>query len=119
MYKKLNDFKGDAAWDVLIDIVDPIATIATDEEVKKAFTNKAEIKDFARAVVKNHKAEATKILAALAEKDYETFRNEITVTDILLGVLSILKDREVIDLFLSQGLTTETTSISASETTAE
>ena len=108
MYKKLNDFKGDKAWDVLVDLVDPIACIATDEAVQAAFKGKAEIKELAKTIVKGHKADVTAILATLAEKDYETFKDEITPTDILLGVVSILNDREIIDLFLSQGQIKET-----------
>lgn len=117
MYRRLEDFKGDEAWDVIIELVDPIAEIATDEDVKKAITT--DLKSAAKAIVKNHKAAATTVLAVLSERDPEELRATINPIDIMAGVLSILQDANVINLFLSQGLKMETSSGSASVNTSE
>ncbi len=101
-FTKLSEIKGEEeAWDVVAELIDPIADIATDEKIRLALTGEAKLdkKAAAKYVVKAHKKEATKILALLSGQDYDTFKATITPADIFLGVITVLNDRELIDLF--------------------
>lgn len=105
-FKRLCDFKGeDEAWDVIGELIDPLSDIATDPDISRMLTEKADKKTAAKYIVSKHKTSATKILALLAGEDYETFKQKITPAAILIGVITVLNDRELIDLFMSQGLT--------------
>lgn len=100
MFKKLSDFKGEAeAFEVIDRLLDPIAEITTDKDFLKMFKEKTPRIDIAHYLVKNHAAEATKILAILAEKDYEKFKESITPTTVLVGIVSLLNDEEMLSLF--------------------
>lgn len=102
IYKKLSDFKGeDEAFEVLEKIIDPLAELASDKVVQEAFGKG--LKEAAEYIVKSHKTAVTKLLAALACKEYEDFKQEITPASILLGTLTVLNDGELLDLFQSQG----------------
>lgn len=105
-FYKLCDFKGeDEAWAIVANIIEPLAEIATDEKVKAEL--KGDRMKLAKLIVETHKQSATKILALLAKQDYETFKKEITPAAIAIGVMTALNDTELIDLFQSQGLTTD------------
>ena len=106
VFKKLNDFKGEEeAWTLVAELIDPLSDIATDEKIGAMLAGKAKMskKDAAKYIVSNHKEAATRILALLASQDYETFKKEITPALIFMGVVTVLNDTELIDLFLSQG----------------
>lgn len=104
-YKKLSEFKGeDAAWDVIAELIEPLSEIASNlnlaEKLKDKDAKKSEI---AKVICKDYKTPATKILAILSDTNYETFKESVTPADILLGVITVLNDKELTDLFLSQG----------------
>lgn len=106
MFKKLCDFKGEEeAWNAIAELIDPLADIAADEKIKEMLTGKSQIdkKSAAKYIVSNHKESATRILALLAGETYEKFKAEITPPTIFLGVITVLSDKELIDLFLLQG----------------
>ena len=103
-FKKLSDFKGEEeAWGVIAELIEPLGEIAEGGEIVKKFTSDTPKAEIAKYVIKNHKSPATKILAILACVDYETFKETITPGDILIGVVSVLNDKELVDLFMSQG----------------
>ena len=105
-FKKLCDFKGEnEAWKVIGELIDPLADIASDEKIREMLTGKSGLdkKGAAKYICSNHKENATKILAILAGEEYEKFRAKITPATIFLGVVTVLNDKELIDLFLSQG----------------
>ena len=104
-YLKLTDFKGeDKAWEVIAELIEPLSEIASNlnlaEKLKDKDAKKSEI---AKVICKDYKTPATKILAILSDTDYETFKETVTPADILLGVITVLNDKELTDLFLSQG----------------
>lgn len=100
MVKKLSDFKGEAeAFEVIDKLLDPIAEVSADKEFLALFKDGTSKIDIAHYFVKEHSAQAVKILATLAEKDYETFKEEVTAATVLAGVLSLFSDPEMINLF--------------------
>ena len=100
MFKKLFDFKGEAeAFEIIDKLLDPIANITTDKDFLAMFKKKTPKIDIAHYLVKNHAAEVTQILAILAEKDYEDFKDTITPTTVFVGIVNLLSDEELISLF--------------------
>ena len=105
-FKKLCDFKGEAeAWDAIAKLIEPLADIATDSTIGEFLTGKAKATkiEIAQHIAKKHYAPATKILSILAEQDYDDFKKTVNPAMILTGIITILNDKEMIDLFRSQG----------------
>ena len=99
-YKKLSEFKGDKAFEVIDQLLDPIAQIAQDEEFKKARENKgASIKSLAHKLIKDHRDEIVTILAVISEQKPEDLRNSISPVDILNGTIAVFSDEDMLNLF--------------------
>lgn len=116
--KKLSDFKGEEALDVLADIIDPVAEIMSDRGVRTAGPVKL---DIAKYIIKNHKQSLIEILARLNEQTVDEYKATSNLFSLPLQILSVLNDEELGDFFVSQGLgdLTEETSGSATEDTQE
>lgn len=112
--RNLSELKGDEALDVLADIIEPIASICADEEVKKVFKDGGKIATAIKIMIKNHKPEVTTLLAVLEGEDPETY--EPTVFELPIKLVQLFKDKELLSVFQSAGLTGgANTSTSASE----
>lgn len=99
-FKKLSEFKGDKAFEVIDQLLDPIAQIAQDEEFKKARKNKgASIKTLAHKLIKDHKDEIVTILAVISEQEFDDLRKSISPVDILNGTIAIFSDEDMLNLF--------------------
>lgn len=108
MFKKLCDFKGEEeAWNAIAELIEPLSDIASDTKVGAYLTGEGNKGDAAKYIATEHRIAATKILAVLAGQDYEAFKKTITPAVILIGVVTILNDKELIDLFRSQGSMTD------------
>lgn len=102
--KKLRDFKGEEALDVLADILEPSAEIMTDKEV--AFLARAGNRLGAvKLAIKNHKKAVIKILAILEGEDPLTY--EPLLLTIPLKLLELFNDPDVVQVFTLQGQETE------------
>jgi hypothetical protein len=130
IFKRLSDFKGADAWNAMADMMEPLSEIFKDKEISERENNTVAKNDgesgdesdnkkaLAEVICRNHSDSATKILAILAEEDYETFKSKITLPLLFLGVITIISDPDLISLFTLQGLTTDgTSSGSATENT--
>lgn len=84
--KRLSDYKDDAAFDLLADLLEPISVIFADREIRTIW-NKPKI-EVAKYILKNHKKAATDILKAIDDSI------EITPISILKGVIEIITDIE-------------------------
>jgi hypothetical protein len=113
--KKLSEFRGEEALDVLADIIEPAAEIMQDKAMVTLFRSG----DRAKAVsvaLKNHKWSVLSIMARLDEEDIETYAPSVFALPIKL--LEIFNDPELVSLFTSQGQTeAPTNSGSASAST--
>ena len=114
---KLSDYKNEDALDLLADLMEPVADIMADAELKALATkqnaNKLEI---AQYVLRNKKAQLVTIFARMNN----TPRNEYKATapEMLAQLLDALNDKALADFFASQaqqkigassGLVTENT----------
>lgn len=115
--KKLSELKGEAALDILADILEPASEIMTDKEVAFLARGGENVKAVSKAI-KNHKKAVIQILAAFEGEDPEKYEPPIMALPIKL--LEILNDPDVQTVFSMQGQSTdESASGSATATTGE
>ena len=100
---KLSEIKGEAAIDVLVDILDPASEIIGDKEIELAVRNNATRMQIVKIALKNHKKAVIAILAALDGKKPEEY--EVSVLTLPVKLLEVLNDPELVNLFSSQGQT--------------
>lgn len=110
---KLSDIKGDEAFEVLADLIDPASAIMADKEVETSFRSEPRLA-FIKLLLKKHSKEITEILAILDRKPVEEY--EVNLVALPVKVMELLNDPELEGLFQSQGQT-ETSSGSATENT--
>lgn len=104
---RLSDIKGEKALDVIADLLDPVAEISTDNEVRTLLET-GKVEDRKKAIklgIKNHKKAVITMLAILNGEDPETYEPSIYVLPVML--LDILNDPEVQRLFGSQEQTSD------------
>lgn len=117
--KRLSEYKGDAALDLLADMIDPVVEIISDAEVAKLLQAKR-IPAAVKPILKSHKESVLAILALLNGKSVEEYKNEVNVFTIPKAILELLNDPDLVSLFTSAEQTEGVTSSgSASENTEE
>lgn len=120
MIKNLADIKGDAALELVADLIDPVTEIMSDPVVAAAYRGtEKEPGSKAKAIkvaIKTHKKAITTILALMDEEDPKTYEPSAMVIPVRL--LQILNDPDMNSLFtLPDQSSEENTSGSASENT--
>jgi hypothetical protein len=96
---KISDYKGEAALELLAEIIEPAAEIMTDKDVVGSF-KKNKFKGISLAI-KSHKAAIIRVMAAIDGIPVEEYHcNVFTLPQ---KVLQILNDKELAELFISQG----------------
>lgn len=118
MIKNLADIKGDAALDLVADLIDPVTEIMSDPVVAAAYRGtEKEPGSKAKAIkvaIKTHKKAVTTILALMDEEDPKTYQPSAMVIPVRL--MQILTDPDMNSLFtLPDQTSEENTSGSASE----
>lgn len=114
---KLSEIKGEQALDVLADIIEPIAEIAMDAEVREMRKAGKPRLLIVRQVIKTHKEALIQILAALDMKTVEEYRETLNLTTLPLQIMEMLNDEHVGELFGLQSQTEKTSFGSAMENT--
>lgn len=114
---KLSDIKGEEAFDVLADIVDPIAKIAADKQVRKEYASSKPKLYVVKYIVKNHSKELIEILARLNLKTVEEYRETLNLVSLPLELMELLNDPDILAIFQSQSQAEETSSGSVTENT--
>ena len=110
---RLADIKGDKAFEVLADLLTPVANICADEEFVDAI-NRTYIEGM-QVALKSHAEDVKTMIALLDLEDPETY--EINLAVLPKKFLELVNDPDVKDLFTSQRPEVETTSGSATENT--
>lgn len=114
---RLSDYKGEEALDVLADMLEPTSKIVNDDKVKDLIgKSKLELVAY---VIRNHKEDVLKLMAALERKDVETFKNTVTVFTLPMKLLDIINDPDVQLLFTYQGQKGDATSSGSVSETAD
>lgn len=83
--KKLSDYKGDAAIELWMDLMDPLSVIIGDERIAKIVQLKKPRTVIAKEVLKLHKKEAVEILKRIDPEPIDGL-------NLVLRLLSILTD---------------------------
>ena len=103
---RLSDFKGEAALDVLADIIEPLANILSDKEIQALSKQEnTPVIAMVKPAIKNHKHDLIVILARLDEKPVDEYEKSMNLFTLPKQVLELLNDPEVQSLFQSQGQT--------------
>lgn len=127
---RLSDIQGERVFDVIADIIDPIANIAEDDDAASFFKREklpdgVTAKDFlmqrARktipALLKGHKSDIIAILAAIEGVDANEYRNSLNLVKLMRDATDLLTDEAFGELFISAQ--SETSSGSAQANTEE
>ena len=99
---KLSDIKGEAVFDVLADIMEPLANIAADPEAVKAFKPEegsdvpTRVKAVASYLIKEHRTDTVAILAALNQVSADDYLKSVTMAKLLSDVLDVVTDDELV-----------------------
>lgn len=119
---RLSDFKGEEAMELLANIMDSATEIMADPNIVKMATavsnNKMPQLEFVSELLRSHSKSILRILALLNKKKVDEYQpNPIEITK---AILELMDDKELVDLFRSQGqLKEDESSVSALENTAE
>ena len=111
---RLSDIKGDRVLDVIADIIDPIATIASDEMASAIFkreklpegmTAKSFLMERARkavpALLKGHKSDIITVLATIEGVSADDYRASLTLAKLMQDTAELLTDEAFVELFIS------------------
>ena len=111
---RLSDIKGDRVFDVIADIIDPIANIASDETASALFkreklpdgmTAKAFLLERARkavpALLKGHKIDIITVLATIDGVSADDYRASLTLAKLMQDTAELLTDEAFGELFIS------------------
>ena len=108
---KLRDLKGERAIEVIADLIVPVANIASDPKNKDFFRMDKQagedertaaaraLKEKTPILLKDHKADILAILSTVNGCD----PNELSLLDIINGVVELANDQDFLSLFLSAG----------------
>lgn len=127
---KLSDIQGDRVFDMIADIIDPIANIAEDkkasamfrrEKLPEGMTAKRFMMQRARkalpVLLKDHKGDIIAILAAIEGVSADAYKDALNLVKLSQDTVELLTDDAFIELFLSAQ--SENSSGSAQENTGE
>ena len=97
---KISDIKGEAALDLLADIIEPAAEIMSDPEIK-VLVGAKDKPAIIKRIIKNHKASIIEILAAIDGVPADGY--DVNVFTLPIKLLELFNDPELINFFTSQG----------------
>lgn len=111
---KLSDIQGECVFDVIADIIDPIANIAEDEQASAMFRREKlpegmTVKQFATqrarkslpALLKGHKDDIISILAAIEGVSTDAYKGALNLVKLMRDTAELLTDDAFTALFLS------------------
>lgn len=113
---KLSEYQGEAALDILADLIEPAGEIMSDKEIGEVFKENR-FKAIGLAI-KNHKKAVMQILATMDGVPVEEYK--CNVFSLPVKIMEILNDPDIVQLFTFQGQTGDAKSSgSASENIEE
>lgn len=109
---RLSEIKGERVFDVIADLIEPVARIAEDKEAAKLFRreklSKGEtamgallkrIRTSVPLLLRNHKMELIEIMAALEGVPKEAYAEALSVPKLIADIFGLLNDNELLSLF--------------------
>lgn len=113
---KLSEYQGEAALDILADLIEPAGEIMSDKQIGDVFKENR-FKAIGLAI-KNHKKAVIQILAIMDGVPVEEYK--CNVFTLPVKIIELLNDPDIVQLFTYQGQTGDANSSgSASENTEE
>ena len=113
---KLSEYQGEAALDLLADLIEPAGEIMSDKEIGEVF-KKNRFKAIGIAI-KKHKKAVIQIMATMDGVPVDEYK--CNVFSLPVRILEILNDPDLVQLFTYQGQTGDANSSgSVSENTEE
>ena len=112
---KLSEYQGEAALDILADLIEPAGEIMSDKEIGEVF-KKNRFKAIGLAI-KNHKKSVMQILATMDGVPVDEYK--CNVFSLPVKILEILNDPEMIQLFQYQGQTGDANSSGSASVNTE
>ena len=112
---KLSEIKGEKAFEVVADILEPISEIAMDAQFMAAFKAGKPKLMLVKYILKKQKSALIRILAALDLKTVDEYMETVNLVTLPQQILDMLNDPEVSKLFGLQSQTEKASSGSASE----
>ena len=113
---KLSEYQGEAALDLLADLIEPAGEIMSDKEIGDAFKENR-FKAIGIAI-RNHKKAVIQIMAAMDGVPVDEYK--CNVFTLPVKILELLNDPDLVQLFTYQGQTGDANSSgSASENIGE
>ena len=101
---KLSEIKGEAALDLLADIIEPATEIMADPNIQKIIKAKDKGKVI-KALIKSHKKSIIEILAIIDGVPVDQY--DVNVFTLPVKLLELLNDKELMSFFTSQELMEE------------
>lgn len=110
---KLSDVKGERVFDVIADLIDPVANIAQDSEITLFKREKPpvgvsprsfalqKISKNAPLLLKNHKHDISVILATIKGQTVEEYVSGLNMAGLSIDLLELFNDREFVSFFTS------------------
>lgn len=95
---KLSEYQGEAALDILADLIEPAGEIMTDKEIGEVF-KKNRFKAIGLAI-KNHKKAVMQIMATMDGVPVEEYK--CNVFTLPVKILELLNDPDIVQLFTYQ-----------------
>lgn len=95
---RLADIKGDKAFEVLADLLEPITVLGQDDEIKEA--GEESILRAIQVILRKHPREVKQMIAIMDLQDPETY--EITGAVLTRKGIELFSDPDIVDLFFSQ-----------------
>jgi len=108
--KRLSDYKGEEAFEVLADIMEPLAVILADEEILPLARSKAPAIKYVKPILKNHKEELMSVLARLDGTPIEEYKESVNLITLPAQIMTFINDPQVRSLFTLQNQRTESSS---------
>lgn len=107
--KKLSDYKGEEAIELMADIIEPMVALIGDAEVQKLAKagEKAPVK-YVKPMLKGHSKEVIEILARIEGEPVETYGEKVNPLTLPIQLLALINDPQVRSLFTLQGQTAVT-----------
>lgn len=114
---RLSDIKGDRVFDVIADLIEPVANIAQDPEItlfrREAIPNGMTARDFAvKKILRNaplllrrHKTDISTILASIKGVSAEEYLASLNMAQLSVDLIDLLNDAEFANFFTSAART--------------
>lgn len=112
---RLSDIKGEETFEVIADLLDPIADMGKKEAIKKA--DRRNRMGFVKVILKECRKEIIEILAILNKQDPEEYAKNLTLDVLFREVSDLMQDEVLMNLFGFQSQVELPKSGSATENT--